>query len=203
MKICDNLKNKKAYTLIEVLIVFTIIGILAIAALTNFVSATRTFDFLDDFKAVVQSIRTARSYAVTNKDVHSDGEENMYSGRFGVQIEEQKVTVFADNIKTPYKFDPSPQDSSQADKILLMKGHDFNDTPIHLYSDDIALPLVLFYEPTSGAFSVHDTESEITLDNRCLEFRMTSDESNIERFIVIFQVSGLPEGFEQGGNCSS
>ncbi|MDA1060656.1 MAG: type II secretion system protein, partial [bacterium] len=93
-------KDKKGFTLVEILIVIMIFGIMASMAVSTYMNATGSFTFLSGYKTIMSSVRTARSYAITNREEGGELPE-----RYGVFFEANKVTLFADLGETPFVFD--------------------------------------------------------------------------------------------------
>ncbi|MBD3360512.1 prepilin-type N-terminal cleavage/methylation domain-containing protein [Candidatus Peregrinibacteria bacterium] len=181
------MRNKKGFTLIELLLVIAVIGFLGVAAITSYINSTATFNFLSSYKSVVSSMRTARSYAITNKD-SSEAE------RYGVLLEDDKITVFADNGQNPFEFD----EEEEGDLIVYNKTHDFSETSYRMKPIEVGFPLYFFYELGSGDLMTYSNGTFIPkTDLKYITVIFYEENSDLERFIVVFQVSGLTEGFEQ------
>lgn len=172
--------NKKGFTLVEVLLITFLIGLLGVAAISAYIGSTKTFSFLSNYKNVMSSIRTARSYAITSKDGDT-------VDRYGVKIGEQTVTLFADVGMTFFQFDRGDRE---------IKNYNFGDTYV-IESQDVVLPLYLFYETGNGElYSYHDNGEFLSKTNtKHIGLRFSATDEDLERFIVIFQVSGLAEEF--------
>lgn len=103
--------SKKGFTLIEVLLVITIMAIISIAALTSTVTIQKQFVFINTFKESLSKIREARLYAVTQKAVNLGGGKMGIPSSYGVLISvtggKIEIKVFADlaNSTTPNGYD--------------------------------------------------------------------------------------------------
>ncbi|MFC1615931.1 prepilin-type N-terminal cleavage/methylation domain-containing protein [Patescibacteria group bacterium] len=196
------IKNKAGFTLIEVIIITLILGILGVAALTNYITTTRTFNFLAAEKSIASALRVARAYSATNKAVKIDGEQ-FVPDRYGILIEQKGITTFADVGATPFYFDAS----APSDYILINKSFDFTDTSYEIVFWDsaqlaITLPALIFFEKESSEMTVfgdvknnHDLISK--MDHKHITLRFEDIDRDIIRYIVIFQLSGLSEGFKE------
>lgn len=174
--------NKKGFTLIEVLLIIFLVGLLGVAAVSAYIGSTKTFNFLSNYKNVMSSIRTARSYAITNKDGDT-------VDRYGVKIEEQTVTLFADVGETFFKLDGEDKE---------IRKYNFEGTyVIKATQEEIDLPVYLFYETGSGElYSYHNDVIFLPKTvTKHIDLKFSDPDEDLERYIVIFQVSGLAEEF--------
>lgn len=192
--------KKKGFTLIELLIILAVLGLLGVAALTSYFNSTKTFGFIGDYKAVVSTFRTAKNFAVTNKAV-KESAEDYFPDRFGIYLEENKVTFFADVGDRPYKFDPA------SDIILKDKTFDYSEGEVEfmVFRSDKSkfIPAAMFYDKTTGefnSFEIHsgtETYTEVSkIDSPYLAVFMRDAGKNLERWMIIYQVSGIPEEFK-------
>jgi prepilin-type N-terminal cleavage/methylation domain-containing protein len=184
--------SKKGFTLVEMLLVFALIAIVSAAALSSYFNSSKTFEFLDSYKQVMNSVRVARSYAITNYQIAAAEGQPLESTRYGVEFNEKSVIVFADNGPTPYKFE-SPQDTLVTFQNVDLSGTEYQLTAL----SGLTLPMYLYYEAGSGDLSVY--EGNDLVDKRCVSFQF--DDGNLFKYIVIFRVAGLPEVFNNDPAC--
>ena len=184
--------SKKGFTLLEVLIVIAILGIMGLVAITTYMDTTKTFSFRANYKSFVAAIRSARSYAITNKTL--DTETTEYD-RYGVYIGLDSITVFADNAESAFEYNPEGDNS---DKTLGGIDHIYDGYEISVIgfeADDA--DYVLFYENGTGEMTAYQFMnggyrliSKNT--NKTIKFSF-NDGGSLTQYVNVFQVSGLPE----------
>ncbi|MFH1533844.1 MAG: type II secretion system protein [Nitrospirota bacterium] len=177
------MRNTKAFTLIEVLLIITLIGMLAVAAFTSFFDTSATFTFFSEYKPIILDMRKARSYAINNKD------SDLYD-RYGIAIYPDEMILFGD-AGEPYVYDP-PAD------------HDVDTLNLAPYEMKFLsgvggqiLPIFLYYEYGSGELSAYaSTVGDLILidkkDTKRIDLEFT-DNLELSKYIYIFQVSGIAE----------
>lgn len=202
--------NNKGFTLIELLIVIFLVSVLTVTAVSSYIKSTDTFEFLNSYKNVVSSIKAARSYAITNKE-----NNGQVPKRYGVRIQGKVVTVFADTGDTDFVYeapctdcDPQPGDP-KPDTIITTKQYDFSQTSYFLTAFDskdvnLQLPIVLFYESDNATLTIKtnagDGGANETLAKNEHKFAyliFNDPESTQKKYLVVFQISGLPEEYEK------
>ena len=132
-------------------------------------------------------MRNARAYAVTNKEVSGAS-----VAHFGVSIEKEKIFIFADTGANDFAYDAeNKQNPEYADVVL-----DTIDLKANNYTIDYAnLPVHIFYESGSGNPVIYEKGTMVDPNQiSTLTIKLT-DGSNLSRYMVIFQASGLIEGF--------
>lgn len=208
--------SKKGFSLVEILIVVMIIGILSVAAITTYLRSTDNFRFLANLKNVISLVRNARSNAITNKEIvliASGGQTtSMVPNAYGVAILAPAANTTIMNL---YLFaDSGPQNfvfEQNADQII--QGFSFDVSSISLLGFDsslntpLAMPLVFFYKTGSGEFTAMENGTQLISKSAHKFFALqhckapcsppnSTNPSTLEKYIVIFQVSGLPEEFD-------
>jgi prepilin-type N-terminal cleavage/methylation domain-containing protein len=209
----------RGFTLIEILLVVFLIALMAITAITSYMNSTTTFKFLSSYQQVVSALRTARSYALSNKQVG-----DVMPKRYGVCIGNDGYIAFADSGQVGYKLDllnPNAADkilasacynnfsvysadvSGDQDTLLRDKASNI-DTQGYImiftgpadFSYGLAIPpIIVFYESGSGNLTVIDGNGvkipKATVPYIKIKFQQTS--GSLARYIRIYQVSGLVE----------
>jgi type II secretory pathway pseudopilin PulG len=187
------IRNRKGFTLMELLLVFLFLGVLGTLAATSYFNSTKDFKYFENYKYLTTSIREARSNALTNKEIAGE-----LPSSYGVRIESDSLTLFAYN--------------GNAETIIQQ--YSLEDTAYELsvidpenYSD-LNLPVTLFYA-TGGYGDLNIIEGEGTGDedtyypaeggdeensiNHSTVIKFVDSDRDIERFVVIVNFSGIPE----------
>jgi type II secretory pathway pseudopilin PulG len=204
------MRNKKGFTLVEVLLIIMLVGILLTSALTSYFNSAKTFNFLEAYKSTILPIRTARGYALSNKD----GGEIL---KYGLRITDDCVGFLElgedDN---PFALEGSRYVNRCKDynNDQLIDFPDFlnNEMTIDFGSSDYQisipgakeekLPIYVFFETGNGTLTAfHDVRNgsktpiaKDTDDGKDI-WLSVSDLNNpdLEQYIVILTVSGLVE----------
>lgn len=176
------MRNTKAFTLIEVLLIITLIGMLAVAAFTSFFDTSATFTFFAEYKPIILDMRKARSNAINNKD------SDLYN-RYGIAIYSDELILFGDT-GTPFEYDIADKDVDTLDldpyEIKFLSGVGGQELPIFLYYEKGTGELNS-YASAGGDLVLIDKKDTKRID---LEF---TDNGDLHKFIYIFQVSGIAE----------
>lgn len=196
--------NKKAFTLIEVIIIIAVLAIVAVTAFYTYSQTTKTFGFLNEYQKTISVIRKARSYALTNKKIG-----DQLPARYGVKIygtvnadDEKiiKVALLADTTELAtetFIYDPY----EYAFKFCKIPGDDCDKSITIQYR----MPVTIWYERGTGNVSVmaknpnNSTISPIAEDFAVLFSRGTpvfGENDENKKYIVIFKVSGLAEEYK-------
>ena len=202
------MRKALGFTLIEILLVITVIGILSVAALSSYLNSTRTFAFVSAYKDIVAILREPRSYAVASQTVDSKPVQ-----RFGVKIlpgAGDDFIVFADdgdiaNGGKAFEFDNKDTKYSTKD-IDTLSG---DPSSPYVFAKDgtvqsmssIDFPIYLFYETGTGKLAVYAKKgSSQTLisasEMRYLSFNFSQTATSFIKYITVFQTSGIAEGFD-------
>ncbi len=194
-------KNKKGFTLVELLIVIFLVSVLAVVALSTYTNSTGTFNFLASYKNVMSVIKNARSFAITSKQ--TDG---IVPDNFGVNVTAKKIILFADVGAKPFLFEPPAGVAGVAyDKIITT--YDFANTDYQIKVLDstkvaeLAMPVVLYYNKSNANLNVRQkgsTTNDIVpkTTNKFIVLEFSKINTTTKKYIVIFQVSGLPEDYK-------
>lgn len=213
------IKNKKGFTLIELMISTLLISMLAIVAISSYFNSTETFNFLATYKNIVSDLRMARSFAINNKTI-----ANIQSERYGVCVTKGQITVFADKGNKPLSYEqpvggpsclPTPlnEPADEADKDSVIKTYSFPNYTISAYGSkeahDLDQPLAIltgaapssvgfFYDKVTGNFTLTKDNREVVPKNSANKYVILKLAEGTKRtkYIVIFQVSGLPEEYD-------
>lgn len=194
------LKNTKGFTLFELLIVVFLLAMLATAALSGFIGSQDSFNFFAQQKDVSSTLRTLRTFAVTNKEMRgpcgdgADAPLPASAERYSAEITADSLTIYADTCA----FGAYGLDAMDP----VIKEIDFSDSNFRLQvlrSGDLEaldFPVNLSYERGSGEFSVRGNGVLLPKDQyRYVALRFYQLDGDLEDFTVILQVSGLPENF--------
>jgi prepilin-type N-terminal cleavage/methylation domain-containing protein len=202
-----NLGMRKAlgFTLIEILLVITVIGILSVAALSSYMNSTRTFAFVSAYKDIVAILREPRAYAVSSQTV-----DGVQVQRFGVKIspgDGNDFTVFADDGGTPFELDATDTTSPYSKKDIdtlsgdLGRPYSFEKDGTVTLMDGIKFPIYLFYETGTGNLAVYAKKDSTVVpipasEMRYLSFIFWQKDTSFLKYITVFQTSGIAEGFD-------
>ncbi len=187
------MEKKSGITLVEMLIVFFLIALIGVTAVTTYRSSTRTFGFLSAYRDIISPVKKARAYALTN--YKATGGEN---DRFGVMIDEKIIKLFADDGPNPYIFD------DPGDTILEDLDYTEEDYSLELQfpAGDFEFPAYLYYENSTGEVRAFASKTGFPgpqlidkKSNKFLSFIFTDEEHT--RYVYVFLLSGILEGFEQ------
>ncbi len=202
--LANSSSQKKGFTLIEVLLIISFIAILSVAAVTNYMSSTEAFGFLGKYRDMMNVLRAGRAYAVTNMDLNGE-----VPPRYGILIEADKMLVFADIGKTPFKFDPPPAYQAEGQQPLLEADRDFvfttnvetldpEEYQLTVESAGVDFPVNVFYEASTGKMNLYYGAGYTYLDKintKYVTFGFAKNQE-LKKYFVIFQVSGLVEPFD-------
>lgn len=206
------LKNKKGFTLIEILLVVFLIGLLATIAISSYTNSTENFTFVSAHQDVMSTLRNARSYAMTNKE----GAAGVgVPDRYGVCVSNNSIVLFEDTGKTSFKYDPAPgkdfgackspntgeaQPGVKYDEVV--KSYVYTKYQILAWDKasnktvtDI-LPLNIYYDRGSGNVTVlKKDKSPVDINDKYLALVFDYPEKKLQKYIVLFLVSGLAEEY--------
>lgn len=195
------LKNKSGFTLVELLIVVSMLAIVSFAIAASIIDSNKNLSFNSAYSSTLSTLRSARSFAVTNKQVDGSTIE-----RLGVEIASDHVTLFDDNGTGAYELDGDDTiidlqtaDCDQSGQTLC-----FSDYSIEIDAESgLTLPVYLFYETGSAQVSVFD-EPGVFLDKttvKCVAFLLAEVDGEWEKYMVLFLVSGIVEAFDESITC--
>jgi len=183
--------------------VITVIAIVGVSAFFSYTSATRTFGFLGEYKKGLSLMQTARSYAVTNKQVKTNG-KTYTPDRYGVYIDQKSITLFAegDNGKDGTAFELDKFDDLVTGKDFEFEKYQFVACRLGANECDeqgsrkLKYPIYIFYKKGSGDLSVFTSEDKIPVnDNVAILFKSLKEDDKLKRYAVLFKVSGLVEEY--------
>lgn len=180
------MRNTKAFTLIEILLIITLIGMLAVAAFTSFFDTSATFTFFSQYKPIILDMRKARSYAINNKD------SDLYD-RYGVAVYPNQVILFGDaSAGTPYEYDLADHDVETLNldpyEMVFLSGVGGQELPVFLYYENGSGELTAYASSGGGLVLIDKTDP----DTKRIDFEFT-DGDELSKYIYIFQVSGIAE----------
>ena len=99
-------KNTKGFTLVEILIVITLLVFIGSIAIGSYINANNKYQFISYYKESLSILRTARLYAITNREI-----DNIDFKDYGVFINRYCIILFADSGNNILKFDPSSNEN--------------------------------------------------------------------------------------------
>jgi len=183
--------NKKAFTLIELVLVIFIISIIGIAAFSATNSSSRkAFEFIANVEDLSNLIREARSKSVNQKSLNIESCDDQIphlSDSYTIRLipdkrgEGGKIEVYQNGCEIEYK-------ATEIDKKYKIEiyGKDTHST--------LKSPIDLSYNTESGNFSLYANTIKINKrDNKIVSIKFTDSKENNSKYISIFQISGLPE----------
>jgi len=95
-------KNNKGFTLVEILIVLTLLVFLGTIVMGSYVNANTKYQFVSNYKKAISTLRTGRLYAVTNRGIN-----DLEFTHYGVFINKYCIILFADSGRNKFEFDPN------------------------------------------------------------------------------------------------
>lgn len=197
---------KKGFTLVELIIVVTIVMLLGTIAIGMYFNTVRNFTYFNSFKNIQSVFRQARSFAITNASLGNSAPE-----RFGVFIKEDaenyNIFMFADN-GIAFQYEVGTDIVYLSKNFLIPKskfdlsikeGRDEADGPLEL-------PVAFYYEKINGDLKAFyseiptDPNATVSIEkssSNFIDIYLKSLENMVlERHLVINQVSGLPEEYK-------
>jgi len=179
-----NPHSKGGYTLFELIIVITIIGILAVAGLTGIIKSQAVLKFRGAVKDTANIIREVRNAALSNKLIEGD-----VPYKYGAYINtaDNTVKIFADMLSTGNK--------GQFDANEVFNTYTLPST--YKYElVNLAAPapsaITLFYEPTTAKFSIGES---LETGEMYAAIKISEKDTTRESYIVLFKNAGNPENF--------
>ncbi len=209
--------KKKGFTLIEVILVVTVLAIVAVGGFYSYTGIIRSFGFLSDYKSVIGVIQDARSYAIGNKQIQSEVGGKLITyvpDRYGVQITSQtlnsplpsEVSFFAEGPASTAPYQKDTGDTEVVSKITLSDYQfSFCELPsINLNCGQagavpLAPPLQIFFESGTGEVSIYKgsgaSYAKIDKNTAILFSKKGTLDPALKKYIAIFKISGLAEEF--------
>ncbi|MFA6918393.1 MAG: type II secretion system protein [Candidatus Gracilibacteria bacterium] len=203
--------SKKGFTLVEVLLVITIMAIISIAAMTSTINIQKQFVFSNTFKGLLSKVREGRFYAVTQKTVEIDSVQNLPSS-YGVFVQNTgtniEVITFADlaDSTTPNGYDNDNTDVligptytlDNTKYSLKVIGSDSspNDPSNYDISSSPVNSLTLLYPPSEiKVVPSGETDGEtVDFPESTIKLKLTDlSNSQMTKTISIFIRSGIAE----------
>jgi len=194
-------KKQKGFTLIEILMILTLLGLLGVIALSSYLDTSKTFQFLSNYKEISSDLRTARSLAMTNASVAIPKNEEQTPDRYGVLLDKSEVKVFAD-------FGQAFEYEENEDILIYNKEMTFDPDVYELTvsgsgnTEVLTFPILFFYERGTGEFTAfHKADYNLgaTLVSKSASqyiiVKFEDIKNELTRVLVIFQVAGMPEEF--------
>lgn len=162
------MRNKKGFTLIEIILVVTIMALLSIAALSSSVTIQKYYLFKNDFTQVLTEVQQARLYAITQKIVPLDVTTNTCTFdtsnqglpfAYGINIQNDSentyhnINFFADlessNTSNLYS-ETCAVGTSKKDYLISNYSLATNKYDIYIYQNSCTTNLLLQFTPVSG-----------------------------------------------------
>lgn len=188
-----NFPSLKGFTLIEVLLITVLLAILGLAALSAFTDSSETFTFLENYKNITASLRSTRVSAITNKIEDAE--------RYGVLIQQKTIVGTDENLIELISFaDTGTTSFAKDDDDEIMPSDSYTITgkyDIKLANDTKnSLPLLIFYHAGGEKMTVISAEDILPSESAPLVvLQFVDNEKDHEKYVGIFQVSGLIEEF--------
>ncbi|MBT3704375.1 prepilin-type N-terminal cleavage/methylation domain-containing protein [Candidatus Peregrinibacteria bacterium] len=181
----------KGFTLIEILIVVTIVAILSTSALVGLVRIQDHFEYQASVNKTVSLFKEIRSLALGNATVENPAPEGgqIVPFQYGAHVDlaTKTVTTFADMPSgNKWEFEPA------ADPVFgtYQLGDKFDYTTQN-EKDVENVDMTIFYEPTTGDFSIKQIG---TFDGRFVSLRIYDiEKEDRQKYLVFFRISGTPE----------
>lgn len=192
------MKIKRGFTLTELMVTVTIIGIIAIMAVPNYYQSSKRAKYEVAITEIISSIKDARNTSITGKFTGAAGSYETPPGGYGVFIdkitgtltsfidvnEDQIYTVANDTTLSTYTL---PSEIT----IKSMSGSKAtNYTGLPASNTDISSALILFQPPQGDAFL---NENDITKELIDLLIELERYDGNKSKILKINKISGFIE----------
>lgn len=204
----STMTSKKGFTLIEILLVITVMVIIAIAALTSTVNTQKQFVFINTFKELLGKVREARLYAVTQRTVDF-GEGETIPPVYGVYIKKNsgnfEVKIFADNpdAGTQNEYDAEDGEIGQTLKLDATKYNleaKYNNAGVISAIAGVDIPndnsLTLLYQPNEIKITAtgKNAVGNVMISEPYIYLTLTDkNQPTLSKNIAIFLRSGIAE----------
>lgn len=192
----------------ELLIVVFMIGLLATMAISSYTNSTENFSYIGAYKDMMSSLRTARSYAITNKE-----EAGVVPDRYGVCLSEKGVVLFTDTGDKDFSFDPKSgqgvddcvvaangelNKDAKFDEVITSQAFDkYTISAQDSIKKVLALPILVFYARGGGDVSVIKADgTPVPLSEKSLAFVFAYPAKELKKYTKLFLISGLAEEYD-------
>lgn len=177
---------RKGFTLIEILLVIFVMVLLATSATVSFSNSAKTFDYFGQVKELTMKLREAKGFAESNREF--------------ANCEEPELAVLADSFSLRISNDRYEvlEGGCVVGEVDLREfGYWMEVVGEGDLATELQVPVDLSYERGTGVFRAFEDGVLISkAEHVYLRLRFFDLENDLERYVVIFQLSGLPEVFE-------
>ncbi|MBU2523633.1 prepilin-type N-terminal cleavage/methylation domain-containing protein [Patescibacteria group bacterium] len=194
--------NKRGFTLIEILIVITLIALLSTIAVINYEKTRRNIEFTNVFLNISENLRLVRSNAITSRTL-ADKVPFAYDVQFRTSTAGVETTIFADSdVSGSQQF---VYDTSKGDT----KVRDYNLPPDYTASIEVKKSLNseksiqlnkvnIGFMPPFGDVYISDDNADDNKDTppeqySKIQIKITLNEVNLSRYICLNTIGSVIE----------
>jgi len=200
-------QNKKAFTLLEILLVVAIMILVSVAALSSITKSQDQFRFKAVQSDSLNLLRGIRNNAISNKMVvktqtptnpkcTEQGTPDSIPAQYGAKIDATTITIFAEKVGSA----SGTLNTFDSTDCLFESVYTLSESTIQIFdgkpletSSPISTPLVIFYQPTSADFKIATS----TISKSFVTIKITDGKDSTRiSYIVLFKESGNPEQFD-------
>lgn len=182
---CYNIKvNKKAFTIIEILIAITVILILAAAALSGSGGIIRSMRFNNAFNKMVFMVQRARNLAIAGKNADVE--------KYAVEIFKNTAALFTSPESATSEILTLPESTKLQFKTKTETGLECISMAIIIFKNGVSEPVLACDGEMSGSLDPTSGNTANTLKITLQELG-ASDEPVREKTFSINHISGVPQ----------
>lgn len=206
------IKLKKGFTLAEILIVVTIVGIITFSVINLFSRERERVQYNEETIKVNSLVKLARNYASTNKPVYNGIDNIVPEEGYGIYFErsatpgQSRMILFANTSDATEKSAIQYDDADIVEEEFILAQEAIMEaislTETSLPQVDVVDSALILFEITTASVSLYDNgdpsdieaAAPIQYDELAVDFiRLGDDSQNSRKTFTIDEISGVPE----------